>query len=77
MLKMNILETRKINPRSASQSRKKFFYILEVSADFFLDGKTVVAAPNTSFYCLPSAEHRISNIGKTDLKYLVIKKDLR
>ncbi|MBZ4044542.1 MULTISPECIES: cupin domain-containing protein [Flavobacterium] len=76
-LKMSIVEPGKSTHAPHHHPEEEFFYILEGTAEFFLDGKTVTAGPNTSFYCPPNAEHGISNVGKTDLKYLVIKKDLR
>lgn len=76
-LKMSIVEPGKSTHAPHHHPEEEFFYILEGTAEFFLDGKTVTAGPNTSFYCPPNAEHGISNTGKTDLKYLVIKKDLR
>ena len=76
-LNMSIVEPGKSTHAPHHHPEEEFFYILEGTAQFFLDGKTVTAGPNTSFYCPPNAEHGISNAGKTDLKYLVIKKDLR
>lgn len=76
-LKMSIVEPGKSTHAPHHHPEEEFFYILEGTAEFFLDGKTVTAGPNTSFYCPPNAEHGIRNAGKTDLEYLVIKKDLR
>jgi len=76
-LKMSIVEPGKSTHAPHHHPEEEFFYILEGSASFFLDGKTVVVGPNTSLYCPPNAEHGISNAGNTNLKYLVIKKDLR
>jgi mannose-6-phosphate isomerase-like protein (cupin superfamily) len=76
-LKMSIVEPGKSTHAPHHHIEEEFFYILEGTAEFFLDGKTVVAGPNTSFYCPSNMEHGISNAGKTDLKYLVIKKDLK
>jgi len=76
-LKMSIVEPGKSTHAQHHHPEEEFFYILEGTAEFFLDGKTKIAGPNTSFYCPPNAEHGISNAGKTDLKYLVIKKDLK
>lgn len=52
----------------------EFFFVLEGTAEFYLDGKTKVAGPYTSFYCPSWMEHGIKNVGETELKYLVIKK---
>ncbi|WP_163410827.1 cupin domain-containing protein [Flavobacterium ajazii] len=76
-LKMSIVEPGKSTHAPHHHLEEEFFYILEGSASFYLDGKTVVVGPNTSLYCPSNAEHGISNAGTTNLKYLVIKKDLR
>jgi len=76
-LKMSIVEPGKSTHAPHHHPEEEFFYILEGKAKFYLDGKTVEAGPNTSLYCPPNAEHGISNAGDKDLKYLVIKKDLR
>ena len=52
----------------------EFFYVLEGTAEFYLDGKTKTAGPNTSFYCPSNVMHGIRNVGDTELRYLVIKK---
>lgn len=52
----------------------EIFYVLEGTAQFFLNGKTTTGGPNTSFYCPDESEHGISNAGDTELKYLVIRK---
>jgi mannose-6-phosphate isomerase-like protein (cupin superfamily) len=68
-----------VGPHQATHAPHKhvedeFFFILEGTAQFYLDGKTTTGGPNTSFYCPSLVEHGISNIGDTELKYLVIKK---
>jgi len=68
-----------VAPNSATHLPHKhiedeFFFVLEGTAEFYLDGKTKTAGPYTSFYCPPNSEHGIKNIGDTELKYLVIKK---
>ena len=50
------------------------FFILEGTAQFYLNGKTTTGGPLTSFYCPVGSEHGISNAGDTELKYLVIRK---
>lgn len=54
----------------------EFFFVLEGTAEFYLDGRTSVGGPMTSFYCPTGMKHGIRNIGDTDLKYLVIKQYL-
>lgn len=76
-LKMSIVEPGKSTHAPHHHVEEEIFYILEGKAQFYLDGKTITGGPNTSFYCPSNVEHGISNIGATDLKYLVIKKDLR
>jgi len=76
-LKMSIVERGKSTHAPHRHPEEEFFYILEGKATFYLDGKTKTVGPNTSLYCPPNSEHGISNAGTTDLKYLVIKKDLR
>jgi mannose-6-phosphate isomerase-like protein (cupin superfamily) len=76
-LKMSIVEPGKSTHAPHRHPEEEFFYILEGKAAFYLYGKTKVVGANTSLYCPPNSEHGISNAGTTDLKYLVIKKDLR
>lgn len=76
-LKMSIVAPGKSTHAPHRHPEEEFFYILEGKATFYLDGKTVEVGPNTSLYCPPNSEHGISNAGSTDLKYLVIKKDMR
>jgi mannose-6-phosphate isomerase-like protein (cupin superfamily) len=52
----------------------EFFFVLEGTARFHLDGKTTTGGAYTSFYCPSNVAHGISNGGDTELKYLVIKK---
>lgn len=52
----------------------EFFFVLEGTAEFYLEGKTKIAGQYTSFYCPSNVEHGIRNVGDTELKYLVIKK---
>jgi len=68
-----------VAPHSATHaphkhSEDEFFFVLEGNAEFFLNGETVTAGAMTSFYCPSFSEHGISNVGDTELKYLVIKK---
>lgn len=76
-LKMSIVEPGKSTHAPHRHPEEEFFYILEGKAAFYLDGKTKTVGSNTSLYCPPNSEHGISNAGTTDLKYLVIKKDLQ
>jgi quercetin dioxygenase-like cupin family protein len=50
----------------------EFFFVLEGTAEFFLNGETKTGGPMTSFYCPPGSLHGIRNAGDSELKYLVI-----
>jgi len=68
-----------VGPNQATHAPHKhpgdeIFYVLEGTAQFYLDGKTTTGGPNTTFYCPVGSEHGISNAGNTILKYLVIRK---
>jgi len=54
----------------------EFFFIVEGTAEFLLDGERRTAGPMTLLYCPSWHLHGIRNAGTTDLKYLVIKKYL-
>ena len=76
-LKMSVVAPKKATHPPHSHEEDEFFFVLEGTAEFYLDGKTKVAGPYTSFYCPPFSEHGIKNVGETELKYLVIKKYLK
>ncbi len=68
-----------VGPKQATHAPHKhegdeIFFVLEGTAQFYLDGKTTTGGAYTSFYCPENSEHGISNVGSTDLKYLVIRK---
>ena len=68
-----------VRPHSAthpphSHPEDEFFFVLEGKAEFYLNGKTKVAGPYTTFYCPSNSTHGLRNIGDSVLKYLVIKK---
>jgi quercetin dioxygenase-like cupin family protein len=54
----------------------EFFFVIEGTAEFYLDGKTKIVGTLTSLYCPSQVMHGIKNVGDTELKYLVIKKYL-
>ncbi|MBK0370124.1 cupin domain-containing protein [Flavobacterium agrisoli] len=76
-LKMSIVNPHQSTHAPHRHIEEELFYILEGSAEFYLDGKKIIAGPQTSLYCPSNKEHGISNAGETILKYLVIKKDLK
>lgn len=73
-LKMSVVAPKQATHEPHQHPEDEFFFILEGTAKFFLDGKSVVVGPYTSLYCPPMLMHGISNVGETELKYLVIKK---
>ncbi|HSD07867.1 cupin domain-containing protein [Flavobacterium sp.] len=73
-LKMSIVDPHKSTHPPHKHVEEEFFFILEGTATFYLDGKTTTAGAYTSFYCPSNVEHGISNTGDTELKYLVMKK---
>lgn len=73
-LKLSVVEPHQSTHPPHSHVEDEFFFVIEGTAEFYLDGQTAVAGPLTSFYCPPHSKHGIRNVGDTDLKYLVIKK---
>ena len=73
-IKMSVVAPGKSTHAPHQHVEDDFFYVLEGTAKFFLDGKEVVVEANTSLYCPSWSMHGISNAGDTELKYLVIKK---
>lgn len=73
-LKLSVVAPHKSTHAPHKHIEDEFFFVLEGTAEFYLDGATQTAGPYTSFYCPPNAMHGIRNVGDTELKYLVIKK---
>jgi quercetin dioxygenase-like cupin family protein len=73
-LKMSVVAPREATHAPHRHIEDEFFFVLEGTAEFYLNGKTKTAGPHTSFYCPPNSEHGIRNVGDSVLKYLVIKK---
>lgn len=73
-LKMSVVRPKEATHAPHRHSEDEFFFVLEGTAEFYLNGKKRTAGPYTSFYCPPNSEHGIRNAGETTLKYLVIKK---
>lgn len=73
-IKMSVVAPGKSTHAPHKHSEDEFFYVLEGTAKFYLNGKEVTVEKNTSLYCPSNSMHGISNVGKTELKYLVIKK---
>lgn len=73
-VKLSVVEPHSATHEPHSHIEDEFFFVLEGTAEFYLDGKTKVVGENTSLYCPSDMEHGIRNVGDTQLKYLVIKK---
>lgn len=73
-LKMSVVAPGAATHAPHTHDVDEFFFVLEGTARFHLDGETKVASAYSSFYCPPNVPHGISNAGDTELKYLVIKK---
>jgi quercetin dioxygenase-like cupin family protein len=73
-LKMSVVGPHKATHAPHTHTEDEFFFVLEGTAEFHLDGKTTICKPYSSFYCPPNSMHGIRNVGDTELKYLVIKK---
>jgi len=73
-LKMSVVAPHKSTHAPHTHEEDEFFFVLEGTAKFHLNGKTTTRGPYTSFYCPANSYHGISNIGDTELKYLVIKR---
>lgn len=58
-------------------AEEEYFFVLEGTAEFYLDGERKKAGAMTLFYCPSWHEHGIRNVGDSELKYLVIKKYLK
>lgn len=73
-LKMSVVKPHEATHLPHRHVEDEFFFVLEGTAEFFLNGNTMVSSSYTSFYCPSNSLHGIRNVGDTELKYLVIKK---
>jgi mannose-6-phosphate isomerase-like protein (cupin superfamily) len=73
-LKLSVVKPHSATHDPHTHEEDEFFFVLEGTAEFHLDGETATGGPMTSFYCPSGSTHGIRNIGDTELKYLVIKK---
>jgi mannose-6-phosphate isomerase-like protein (cupin superfamily) len=73
-LKLSVVKPHSATHDPHTHEEDEFFFVLEGTAEFHLDGETAIGGPMTSFYCPSGSTHGIRNIGDTELKYLVIKK---
>ncbi|MCV9385402.1 cupin domain-containing protein [Reichenbachiella ulvae] len=73
-IKMSVVGPGKSTHAPHQHVEDEFFYILEGKAEFYLNGETRIAGPNTSLYCPSMSMHGLKNVGQQELKYLVLKK---
>lgn len=73
-IKLSVVAPGKATHKPHTHSEDEFFFVLEGTAKFYLDGDSIVSGQYTSFYCPANIEHGIANAGENELKYLVIKK---
>lgn len=73
-VKMSVVGPHLATHKAHRHAEDEFFFVLEGTAEFFLDGVRRTAGPLTLFYCPSWHEHGIGNSGDTELKYLVLKK---
>jgi len=72
-IKLSVVRAHQATHPPHVHGEDEFFIVLEGTAELILADERRVVGPMTSFYCPPSVEHGIRNVGETDLKYLVIK----
>lgn len=75
-VKLSVVGPHLANHPPHRHAEDEFFFILEGTAEFLLDGDRQVVGPQTLIYCPSWHLHGILNTGASDLKYLVIKKYL-
>jgi len=75
-LKLSVVKPHAATHEPHVHTEDEFFFVLEGTAEFYLDGETRTGGPMTSFYCPPGVKHGIRNVGDAELKYLVIKQYL-
>lgn len=73
-IKMSVVQPYSATHSPHKHSEDEFFFVLEGTAEFYLEGETKIGEKYSAFYCPSNLEHGIKNIGDTELKYLVIKK---
>ena len=72
-LKLSVVKPGTATHAPHTHEEDEFFFVLEGTAEFHLEGETRTGGPMTSFYCPTGMKHGIRNVGDTELKYLVIK----
>jgi quercetin dioxygenase-like cupin family protein len=61
-----------VHPPKANPT-DEFIFVIEGTGEFYLDGQTKIVGPFASLFYPANVVCGIKNVGKTDLKYLVIR----
>lgn len=73
-IKMSVVAPHSATHEPHKHAEDEFFFVLEGTAEFYLEDEKTNGEKYSAFYCPSNLEHGIRNIGDTELKYLVIKK---
>ncbi|MGD9020458.1 MAG: cupin domain-containing protein, partial [Lysobacterales bacterium] len=58
-LKLSVVRPNAATHAPHTHESDEFFFVLEGTAEFYLDGETTTGGPMTSFYCPPNSTHGI------------------
>ncbi len=72
-VKMSVVKAHAATHEPHRHPEDEIFFVLEGTAEVFLDGNRMEIHPYATFYCPPNSEHGIRNVGEIELKYLVLK----
>ena len=64
-LKMSVVAPHAATHAPHWHAEDEFFFVLEGTAEFYLNGERKTGKPYISFYCPPNSEHGIRNVGDT------------
>lgn len=73
-LKLSVVKPGSATHAPHAHPEEEFFFVLEGTVEFSLNGGRKVVGPLSSLYCPPNVEHGIRNVGDTEARYLVVKK---
>lgn len=73
-LKLSVVRPGEATHAPHRHTEDEFFFVIEGTAEFFLNGAKRTVGPLTSLYCPSGSDHGIRNAGTAELKYLVIKR---
>ena len=72
-LKLSVVRPHEASHPAHHHVEDEFWFVIEGTAEFYIDGKTRVVGANTGVYAPSNVEHGLRNAGDGELKYLVIK----